>query len=445
MENRIPRGTPVAALLAVLLPLSGTGVHAAKQVGYLPAAKDRPWSDREIELATWSRFRPSALSMTFDDNSTGQFEKALPWMDAVGIRGTFFVIPDRMNADAWNRARVAAANGHEIGSHTLSHLVLAKETAARQEEQLAGSKRVIDSLIPSQKCLTLAYPYGVHDSVTLALTRRYYIAARVVGSYLNSAAPGDMYVVEGRGPEPKMDVHAYNSRLRDADSKGAWLVEMYHGIEDEGSEPIRLDWFRQHLGEIKAQESIVWAAPFVDVAEYIAERQCAQARYLSRSDSKVIINLQDTLPDSIYRQPLGLKIPLPPGWTGAEAEQAGAPMWCVIRMTPQGPCILFEGIPDRGPIVLTRRSGAEMGNTLSGKWDDASGPSSYRIRMTEGSWLSTRILNVKGARVGSGSAPLWPGGSMIDGSNSPYKSVRGVTLSPVRVRYLDINPAVTVR
>ena len=43
------------------------------------------------EITTWKDGKKGAISITYDDASINQFRQALPIMDTLGIKGTFFV------------------------------------------------------------------------------------------------------------------------------------------------------------------------------------------------------------------------------------------------------------------------------------------------------------------------------------------------------------------
>ena len=53
----------------------------------------------------------------------------------------------------WNGFKQAAQNGHEIASHTVSHVNL----NAAGENELSQSKQIIQNKI-GQECVTLVYP-----------------------------------------------------------------------------------------------------------------------------------------------------------------------------------------------------------------------------------------------------------------------------------------------
>src|SRR6478735_2735850 len=68
----------------------------------------------------WPDGARAALSITFDDARASQPRVAHPLLDRLGVRATFFVLPQPLTQDraAWQEMIAA---GHEIGNHTVSH------------------------------------------------------------------------------------------------------------------------------------------------------------------------------------------------------------------------------------------------------------------------------------------------------------------------------------
>lgn len=128
--------------------------------------------------------------LTFDDSSPGQFrliERNGSWVPdpdcAVGIleaferlhpefgrAATFFVLP---GADPPNRLfnqkdlagrklQYLAANGYEIGNHTLWHANLAKYPVRVVRQQLATAQEWIQRHVPGYRIRTLALPMGAY-------------------------------------------------------------------------------------------------------------------------------------------------------------------------------------------------------------------------------------------------------------------------------------------
>ena len=60
-----------------------------------------------------------AAVLTYDDALTSQLDNAVPALDAVGFKGTFFLAGPKLADIA--RWRAAAAEGHELANHTIFH------------------------------------------------------------------------------------------------------------------------------------------------------------------------------------------------------------------------------------------------------------------------------------------------------------------------------------
>ncbi len=65
--------------------------------------------------------RKAAVALTYDDGLNVHLDKVIPALDAMGFKGTFYLIMSRdgvsKRIDDW---RAAARRGHELGNHTLS-------------------------------------------------------------------------------------------------------------------------------------------------------------------------------------------------------------------------------------------------------------------------------------------------------------------------------------
>ena len=134
--------------------------------------------DHPYEIGTWQGFHTAAVSYTFDDSCSNQLALAVPMFDEFGFKLTLFTLtgcPSWAPAN-WPELQAAAANGHEVASHTVSHSDLSTLTTAQQTNELVNSQSTINSHIPGNQCVTIAYPYCVPGNQSLTAT--YYIAAR---------------------------------------------------------------------------------------------------------------------------------------------------------------------------------------------------------------------------------------------------------------------------
>jgi len=156
-------------------------------------------------ITNWPENKAGAVSITFDDGLPSQFSLGIPALDARGIKGTFYVITDRVGG-AWDPWKNAAMAGHEIGSHTKSHPYLTMLSTSQLIDELGGSFSLIDAQVTSRSVLSLAFPYGDVNSNVSTVARNYYFAARGVACGLNQS-PYDYYNVRACSPDSLDDMY----------------------------------------------------------------------------------------------------------------------------------------------------------------------------------------------------------------------------------------------
>jgi peptidoglycan/xylan/chitin deacetylase (PgdA/CDA1 family) len=147
-----------------------------------------------IDLATGQMNVPAGKTpvvLTFDDSDIQQFhyleDGSIDPDSAVGmlvafhqahpddwpLRATFFVLlevdkPERIlfgqKELAQRKLQELVSWGMEVGSHTVYHANLAKETPERIRWNLAESKRRIEALIPGYTVRSLSVPFGAYPA-----------------------------------------------------------------------------------------------------------------------------------------------------------------------------------------------------------------------------------------------------------------------------------------
>lgn len=112
-------------------------------------------------------------AITFDDGFLSVYRHAMPVLKSFGFTATNFFVPHRSGLDnAWDDPRAAretlmtveqmrqwAAEGHEVGSHTLDHVHLTELESNEAKRQIGLSRQILEDQL-GQKIRSFAYPYG---------------------------------------------------------------------------------------------------------------------------------------------------------------------------------------------------------------------------------------------------------------------------------------------
>ena len=137
--------------------------------GFVRSQDAVPSTDRQTGRFPWPGGKKCAVSLTFDDARPSQIDLGIPLLDRFGVKATFYVSPDALQerVDGWKRA---AANGHEIGNHTMHHPCTGNYAFARSKtleaytldqmaRELDSASGLIRSLL-SVQTVSFAYPCG---------------------------------------------------------------------------------------------------------------------------------------------------------------------------------------------------------------------------------------------------------------------------------------------
>jgi peptidoglycan/xylan/chitin deacetylase (PgdA/CDA1 family) len=205
-------------------------------------------------------------------------------MDRVGIKGAFF-LPSRCpeypyDAKAW---RAVAANGHEIGSHSVTHTKAAELTDTGALWEAWQSRKSLEATLGTH-VTSFCYPYTDAPKHLQDPVKKYYLQARG-----GRGARADKNIVPGDGVnlfnvpsyhiswksflnEPGAEEDYLYARIEEAVERGAWIVLMFHGVGQEGTwDNVGVPQFQGLLSTLLAYSRLgeVWTAPFGTVANYL--------------------------------------------------------------------------------------------------------------------------------------------------------------------------------
>jgi len=315
------------------------------------------------EVATWNGFRTAAVSYTFDDNTSNQFALAVPMFNEFGYHMTFFTVtgsgpaPDWFHAD-WAGLAAAAAQGHEVASHGVTHTSFSGMKDSLQIEELRNSRDTIEARVPGRRCVTIAYPYCTIGRKSLV--QQYYIAGRNCSGTVESRTPPDFMSISSIicGSQGLRTTKDFKSRTAAAVKSKGWVILLIHGVDNDGGwSPLPSDTLRKTLEYLKANDGQFWVASFGDAARYIRERNAASVVESSADAERLIVQVTDTLDNTVFDVPVTLRRPLPEGWLSAAVSQNGIPIEAKITEVDSVKVVQFDALPDGGDVVIARSEG----------------------------------------------------------------------------------------
>jgi peptidoglycan/xylan/chitin deacetylase (PgdA/CDA1 family) len=111
--------TKVIAFVSLFI---GVGLYSPSGEFRLPELDNRiPSSTVHVSDRLWNG-KKAAVVLTYDDALDVQLDNVIPALDSLGFKGGFYLTADfpgsKNRIQDW---RKAAANGHELGNHTLFH------------------------------------------------------------------------------------------------------------------------------------------------------------------------------------------------------------------------------------------------------------------------------------------------------------------------------------
>ena len=361
--------------------------------------------DESYEVATWHGFKTSAVSYTFDDNTSNQLPVALPLFDQYGFKVTLYTVtnwgPD------WTALQKASDNGHEVASHTISHPSLPSISAEEQEAQLQQSQSTIRSNVQGAEVLTLAYPNcNIGD---LATIEKYYIAGRVCSGQIISAKPGDYYRLSSMIVGSQGEVNsasAFQTKVELAKSSGGWAVFLIHGVDNDGGySPVASSVLSEHVDFMNANSVDYWIGTFAEVVKYIKERESISISESAITADSLKVTISDGLEDALYNQAVSIRRKLPVNWSTASVYIDGAAIESDVQSENGISYVVFDAVPDQGVITIGSAGGPAMALATPNDIPQVAfhpNPFSDTIQIKSGGSFKYSIYSLTGQQLSSG-------------------------------------------
>lgn len=364
-----PRHAPIVLSLAAAawswLASATAADTADRQLPNLPAPDgprfaitDRVWPQAvgEAHVCLWRDDKLAAVSITIDDNCAPDHAFWLDLGERTGYRFTWFVITGAVEQEGpffgnWDGFRALLDAGHDVQSHTVTHLNPKRGFSGDVEADYRDSAIQLDEELGADPARVIAYPGGSNrDLNDPALAAPYYAAGRGVQGtinrvnatdYLNTASVGGLKISEPRW--------ANLAGLLDPDSRlyRGWYSTHYHLVKDESRPNLLegIDWLEENADDI-------WVGRWKDVALYGQQRDTAQLDTLETTPSRIRLSLTDRMDDTRFNVPLTVKVRVPDAWSSVTLTQAEGQTPLDVIAHGGGSFVLAPIVPDAGEAIL---------------------------------------------------------------------------------------------
>jgi peptidoglycan/xylan/chitin deacetylase (PgdA/CDA1 family) len=241
----------------------------------------------------WPHGAKAAVSLAYDDAIDSQLDNAIPALDRVGLKGSFYLTlanPSLMKRlDEW---RAAAAHGHELGNHTLFHLCSASAaghawvtpeldldtmSAARMVAQVRLANTMLHA-IDGRTERTFTVPCGdvkAQGVDYIELVKTEFVAVKLGGAgVIPDMDRLDPYAVGVTVPEGVTGAQLI-AYVEEAQAEGTMINFTFHGI---GGDYITTSKqaHEELLAYLAAHRDVVWTDTFINIMNYVKAQQAAR-------------------------------------------------------------------------------------------------------------------------------------------------------------------------
>ncbi len=253
--------------------LSGFILLALSLAGY--SQINQPWQGKKC-----------AVVLTYDDAIDQHLDNALPVLDSLGLKATFYVTgfskSMQTRLDDWRRL---ASHQHELGNHTLFHPCIgnlpgrewvsvendmSRYTVERMNNEVRMTNLFLQALDGKTK-RTFAFTCGdmkINGVEFIKDLKKDFIAARAVRNEMHKIRDVDLYNVDCYMVNGHSGTEMI-SWVKKAMESNSLLVILFHGVGGGNALDVSIPAHREVLQFIKQNEKDIWVAPMVEIAEHI--------------------------------------------------------------------------------------------------------------------------------------------------------------------------------
>ena len=230
-----------------------------------------------------------AVVLTYDDAIDQHLDNAVPLLDSLGLKATFFITAYSKSIQArmpeWKKL---SDHGHELGNHTLFHPCfggpgrgwvkaeydLRNYTVRRMIDETRMTNIFLQSLDGKTR-RTFAFTCGdmkIGDTSFIDSLKKDFVAARATRNEMHQINEIELYnvdcfVVNGETGAQLIEW------ARKAMQTNSLLVILFHGVGGGNALNVSLEAHREFLQFLKQNEKDIMIAPMITVSDHIHSLQ----------------------------------------------------------------------------------------------------------------------------------------------------------------------------
>ncbi len=234
----------------------------------------------------WQGQRKAAICLTYDDGMQSHLDVAIPQLDRLGLRGTFYLntVKERDNILGW---KAAARAGHELGNHSLFHpcpnsfgwpkeLTTENYTVADILKEIEAVNHLLKNLDPNRKRFSYAYPCNNTE-----VGSKSYIVPLKKSGLIQYARGGGKTPIVTTDFDNLNRMHVYSWAVPEgttataliafaqkAKQDGGLAVFQFHGVDGEWIK-VSGEAHEKLLEFLSDNASEYWVAPFSEIMDHL--------------------------------------------------------------------------------------------------------------------------------------------------------------------------------
>jgi peptidoglycan/xylan/chitin deacetylase (PgdA/CDA1 family) len=236
----------------------------------------------------WPDGKRAAVSMSFDDGRVSQVDTGLALLKNANVKVTFYVTPGAVERrlDGWKQA---VADGHEIGSHSLTHpctgnYAFSQNNALedfdlqKMAAQLDEATDRIHKLL-GVKPTTFAYPCGLKfvgrgrnvKSYVPLVAERFLVGRGYLDESPNSPAFTDLAQAMGT-PFDDLEFPQMKSIVDSATKEGRWIIFVGHDFGDRRRQTTDMKALEMLIAYLKDPANGIWLGTVAEIGGYVKKQ-----------------------------------------------------------------------------------------------------------------------------------------------------------------------------